>query len=159
VTTSGTLVDERLRDLLDTFAAPTPSPGGSSVAALAAASAAALVERCASVTEQADAPRTCTRAAAPREELLMLADRDASAPAVLADAAGASGRAAIDASVPPAVLRAAAEEVAALAASMEHDGARAYRGEAHCARLLASAAASIAPAVIAMNLAPVGRQG
>ncbi len=151
--------ERSFRDLLDTFAALTPSPGGGSVAALAAASAAALVERCASATAHSDAARTRTRAAALRVELLVLADRDASALAALAAAADGHAGAAIDASGPPALLRAAAEEVAALAASLEHDGARAYRGEAHCARVLASAAASVAQTIIVMNLALVGRQG
>lgn len=147
-----TLADLQLRQLLDVFATATPSPGGGSVAALAAANAAALVERCATASPGPEFARARARARALRDELLALADRDASVLASLAASHGAERKAAaFDASGPPALMRVAAEEIAGLAAALEHHGAIAYRGEASCARVLATAAASMAQAIVELN--------
>jgi hypothetical protein len=77
------LADRTVRDLLEACAAPAPTPGGGSVAALAAASA-ALVERCASVTPGPRFERARVRAGVLREELVLLADTDSAALASLA---------------------------------------------------------------------------
>jgi hypothetical protein len=97
---------------------------------------------------------TLARAAELRAELLALADRDAE---VLAALASAHDRAAAAeaASGPPVALRRAAAEVAQLAAPLESTSVPAYRGEAHCARVLAEAAASIADQIVSLNRAHV----
>lgn len=152
---SPALADRTVRDLLEAFAAPVPAPGGGSVAALAAANAAALVERCARATPGPGFAHARARTAALRAELVLLADSDAAALESLAGAsrssAGAIARAAADASGPPARVQIAAVEIRELAASLERDGHRAYRGEARCAMLLADAAARIAGMIIALN--------
>jgi methenyltetrahydrofolate cyclohydrolase len=148
-----------VHDLLDVLARPVPAPGGGSVAALAAASAAALVERCAGVSAQPELAWAGARAQTLREELLELADRDACALAAFAGSAGElRTAAAVDASGPPALLRAAAEEIAELATTLEREGPISYRGEASCARVLATAAASVAQTIVVMNLAYIARQ-
>lgn len=142
------LSDQTYADLLDAFAAPTATPGGISAAGLAAAMAAALVERCGA----AAAPSARTRAGELRRELVDLAERDVSVLAALARAAPADRpAAAAGASGPAAALRDAANEVASLARTLERDGAPRLRGEARCAALLAAAAADTASAVIAAN--------
>jgi formiminotransferase-cyclodeaminase len=153
------LAELSVRELLDVLATTVPSPGGGSVAALAAASAAALVERCAGASAHPGFEEARSRARTLREELIALADRDASAVSALAGSiAEYRTGAAVDASGPPALLRAAAEEIAAIATVLEREGATTYRGEASCARVLATAAASMAQTIIVMNLALVGRQ-
>ncbi len=141
------LIDRTHADLLDAFAAPVATPGGISAAALAAAMAAALVERCA-----ATAPAVRDRAGELRAELAAVADDDVPVLHALATAAPADRvAAAAAASGPAARLRDAATEVASLARTMEGDGPLRLRGEALCAALLAEAAAATAVAVIAAN--------
>jgi formiminotetrahydrofolate cyclodeaminase len=157
-----TFADETVRDLLAAFAAPVPTPGGGSAAALAAAVAAALVERCARVAPGDGFAHARARAGVLGRELVQLADLDASALASLV-AASRSGSpetrgAAAEASGPPARLQVAAAEIGELAASLERDGSKAFRGEAICAMLLANAAASIAGTIVAMNLALAARE-
>ena len=142
------LADRTVRDLLEAFAAPVPTPGGGSAAALAAASAAALVERCARVTPGPGFAHARARAGTLRSELVLLADSDSAALAALVE----------DASGPPALVQIAAAEVRELAASLERDGPRAFRGEARCAMLLADAAARIAGMIVALNLALAERE-
>jgi len=79
------LVDKSVRQLLDAFAAPTPTPGGGSAAALAGAMAAALVEMVASMPKTKNGTpedRTALDTALPelkslRALLTDLVDRDA----------------------------------------------------------------------------------
>jgi methenyltetrahydrofolate cyclohydrolase len=145
------LIDRAYSALLDAFAARAATPGGISVAALAAASAAALLERCAAAAS-GDLHEAGLRAAALRLDLVAAADADiavldamAKAPpeGLAAAAAGASG--------PAIVLRDAAREIVRLAAALERDGAPRLRGEAQCAGLLADAAARTAVAVVDAN--------
>lgn len=141
------LIDRTYAELLDAFAAPVATPGGISAAALAAAVAAALVERCA-----AAAPAVRDRAGHLRTELVAVADDDIRVLHALATAAPAERpAAAAAASGPAARLREAATEVAGLARTMERDGPPRLRGEALCAALLSDAAAAAAVAVIAAN--------
>jgi hypothetical protein len=141
------LIDETYAGLLEAFAAPVATPGGISAAALAAAMAAALVERCAAAV-----PMVRSRAVLLRSELGTVADDDVPVLHALATAAPADrGAAAAAASGPAARLRDAATEVAGLARTMERDGPPRLRGEALCAALLAEAAAATAVAVIAAN--------
>jgi formiminotetrahydrofolate cyclodeaminase len=157
------LADQSFYGLLASFAEPTAAPGGGSALALAAALAAALVERCANASHPqfTDARYRATEL---RRKLVRLAERDALVLAILADVGLRSQdhehddlvAAAADASGPPELLRAAAVEVSALAASLERHGAVAFRGEAHCAMLLADAAARAAESILALNGALVG---
>jgi formiminotetrahydrofolate cyclodeaminase len=141
------LIDQTYAALLEAFAAPIATPGGISAAALAAAMAAALVERCA-----ATEPTVRSRAVLLRARLVAVADDDIPVLQALAKAAPADrSSAATAASGPAAALRDAAAEVAGLARTMERDGPRRLRGEALCAALLADAAAATAVAVIAAN--------
>jgi len=145
--TGDPLIDETYAGLLEAFAAPVATPGGISAAALAAAMAAALVERCAAAV-----PRIRSRAVLLRSELSTVADDDIGVLHALATAAPDDrGAAAAAASGPAARLRDAATEVAGLARTMERDGPPRLRGEALCAALLAEAAAATAVAVIAAN--------
>ena len=86
--------------------APAATPGGGTAAALAAGLACALVERCATAAGRADDAR---RAAELRPLLVAIAEDD-----VAAVVAGGSG--------PPRRLRAAAAELAELAALLEREG-------------------------------------
>ena len=146
--TGDPLIDETYAGLLEAFAAPVATPGGISAAALAAAMAAALVERCAAARADGPQPRgpaalraldggrrrhsaCCTRSPPPRRPIA--GPRPPPHPG------------------PAARLRDAATEVAGLARTMERDGPPRLRGEALCAALLAEAAAATAVAVIAAN--------
>jgi formiminotetrahydrofolate cyclodeaminase len=145
------LVNQTVATLLDAFAARGATPGGISVAALAAASAAALVERCAAAAP-GDRQGVADRAAGLRRDLVAAADADL---AVLDRLARASGEeraaAAAGASGPARVLREAASEIVRLAAVLEREGAPRLQGEARCAGLLADAAARTATAVTEAN--------
>jgi methenyltetrahydrofolate cyclohydrolase len=154
------LAGHTVDSLLDAFATAQPTPGGGSAAALAAAGAAALVERCATASPKPEFARARARAAELRRDLVLLADQDATALDALVTATRSSGNdlavALAAASGPPALLHAAATEVAEIASVLARDGARSSRGEAHCARLLASAAAAMAEAIVALNAEPAG---
>jgi formiminotetrahydrofolate cyclodeaminase len=156
------LANEPFDRLLAAFAEPTAVPGGGSAAALVAALAAALVERC----SDASHPRFVdarSRASALRKDLVAVADEDARALArlvrVISRSPGTAelAAAAADASTPPARLRATAIEVAELADSLERHGAIDFRGEAHCAGLLAGAAARAAQSIISLNASVASR--
>lgn len=146
-----------LGDLLDALASPSAHVGGGSVAALTAAMAAALVERCAAeggdhVVQQ--------RAAVLRGDLAALADADAAAlVALMHGPAGeidheTAGLLAEAASVPMRRLGECARELGRLAAELARDGKPWLRGEALCARRLAAAAADAAAAIVAANGRP-----
>ena len=141
----GSFADHTGRDLLEAVAAPRSPLGGGAVAAMTAALAAALVERCATAMPEAGEVRA--RVAALREELLAIADDDA---AVLASLIRGTAPA-MSASDPPRRLREAALEVAEVARRLERDGVPRLRGEAACAALLADAAVRAAAAIVAIN--------
>lgn len=149
------LADQSFYGLLAAFAEPSAAPGGGSVSALAAALAAALVERCANASHPQFADAR-SRATELRKKLVKVAEQDALALSTLANVGPRSHdhdylAAAAAASGPPARLREAAVEVSALAASLERHGAVAFRGEAHCAMLLSDAAARAADSIVALN--------
>jgi formiminotetrahydrofolate cyclodeaminase len=154
------LADLPYRALLDDFATASAAPGGGSAAALAAATAAALVERCAAAAAaSAGFAEAGQRSRTLRRILTAVANDDVDVVNALAAAgrsAGASDRQTIDhaladASRPPAMLRDAAAEVAALARALEASGHPRLRAEAHCAVLLADAAVVAAESIIAAN--------
>jgi hypothetical protein len=150
---SDSLSDQPFAVLLEAFAGPAATPGGISVACLAAAAAAALVERCgAAAAPTAELQGAGRRATQLRGALVAAADADLEVLHALAKAApGDRAAAAARASGPAMALRAAAIEVVELARVLERDGAPRLRGEARCAALLAGAAADTATAVIAAN--------
>jgi formiminotetrahydrofolate cyclodeaminase len=151
------LSDQAFAVLLETFAGPSATPGGISVACLAAAAAAALVERCGAAAAPAELQGAGRRATQLRGDLVAAADADVEVLHALAKAApGDRAAAAARASGPAMALRAAAVEVVELARMLERDGAPRLRGEARCAALLAGAAADTATAVIAANEALAG---
>lgn len=142
--------------LLERVAARTPAPGGGAVAALTAASAAALVAMAARFSgESAD------RAEELRAHLEPLADADAAAyTAVLAarrlptedpTRARRVADAMAEATEVPRRVAAAAAEVATLAARLAETGNPNLVGDARVAELLARAAAESATALVEIN--------
>lgn len=141
----GSYADRTGRDLLEAVAAPRSPLGGGAVAAITAALAAALVERCAAAVPEAG--EAGARVAALREELIAIADDDAAVLASLIRGAAP----ATSASDPPRRLRAAASEVANIARRLERDGVPRLRGEAACAALIADAAVRAAASIVELN--------
>jgi methenyltetrahydrofolate cyclohydrolase len=137
-------VDGTARELLAAVAAPRSPLGGGAVAAITAALAAALVERCAVTAPGLEEERA--RAAALRESLVAIADDDAAVLAAIIDGGGG-----VAPSDPPRRLQEAAAEVAELARRLERDGVPRLRGEAACAALLADAATRAATSIVALN--------
>jgi formiminotetrahydrofolate cyclodeaminase len=167
-----TLANSSLGDVLDRLAARTPAPGGGSAAALACATAAALVEMAASFADgppavgsgagSRTAGRTASRGGALRARALELADADQDSYAPVLDAvrlaaddparpralaAALSGAA----EVPLQIARVGAE-VAALAAALAADGSPHLTGDAVTAALLAEGACAAGAALVAINL-------
>jgi formiminotetrahydrofolate cyclodeaminase len=148
------LAQQRLADLLDAVAAPTPAPGGGSSAAIVCALAAALVEMAAGIGE-GDA----RRARALRARALELAEAELSSYEPVLEAqrlpAGDPERqpriaAALEAaSAPPREIAAIAAEVVALARSVEAGAA--VRADAETGRLLAEAAGAAATLLVEAN--------
>lgn len=146
--------------LLERVAARTPAPGGGAVAAVTAASAAALVAMAARFGGE-DAVDVAARAEALRATLEPLADADAAAyTAVLAarrlprDDPARTGRIAeamVEATEVPRRVAEAATEVADLAAGLVATGNRDLAGDARVGELLARAAADAATALVEIN--------
>lgn len=142
--------------LLERVAARTPAPGGGAVAALTAASAAALVAMAARFSGEPAA-----RADELRARLEPLADADAAAyTAVLAarrlpaddpTRARRVADAMAEATEVPRRVAAAADEVARLAAALVESGNPNLVGDARVAELLARAAAESATALVRIN--------
>lgn len=142
--------------LLERVAARTPAPGGGAVAALAGASAAALVAMAARFSGQ-----PAERAEELRARLEPLADADAAAyTAVLAarrlpkddpTRAARLADALAEATEVPRRVAAAATEVAALAARLVESGNPNLTGDALVGELLARAAAESATALVRIN--------
>ena len=172
------LVDKSVRQLLDAFAAPTPTPGGGSAAALTGALAAALLEMVASMPKTKNGTpedRAALDAALPelkalRTALTGLVDRDsASYDAVVAayklpkttDAEKAARKAAVRAAmrgatdVPLETARASLA-VARLARVVAEHGNPNAKSDASVALGLAVQAASGARANVEINLDSVG---
>jgi formiminotetrahydrofolate cyclodeaminase len=152
-----------ISEYLDQTGARTPAPGGGAAAAIAGATAAALVQMAAEFAPDA---AIAERAEALRTRLLELADEDLFAyrpvlealrrpredperPAALAAALTA-------ASQPPLAIANAAADVAELAAAVAPKNEH-LTGDANVAALLAAASAQAATRLVELNLAGVDR--
>jgi methenyltetrahydrofolate cyclohydrolase len=142
-----------LPDFLDAIARETPTPGGGSVSAVAAAMAAGLVEMAARYSHRWDeAPATAQRAAALRDLLLELARADAVAyEAVLLADPAARAEPLARATEVPARIAEAATEVAELAERLLEHGNRNLEGDAFAAAQLAAAVATAAGRLVTIN--------
>jgi methenyltetrahydrofolate cyclohydrolase len=142
--------------LLERVAARTSAPGGGAVAAITAASAAALVAMAARFSDQ-----PATRAEELRAALEPLADADAAAYTAVLIARRLPkddptrvkrvAEALAEATEVPRRVAAAAVEVAELAARLTETGNRNLVGDARVAELLARAAAESATALVEIN--------
>ena len=160
-----TFREERLAEVLDAFAARTPSPGGGSAAALACALAASLVQMVVAFAAPESAGELAAEAADLRAEVEALAERDMESysgvlealrlagddparPAALAEALSAAT------DVPLAVARVSAR-TAALAARAAQGSNRWLAGDAAAAAQVAAGACRAAGALVAANLRDV----
>ncbi len=151
--------EQRLADLLDAVAAPTPAPGGGSSAAIVCALAAALVEMAAGIGDPGGAG--ASRARALRARALELAELELSsyAPVLAArrlpaddPARRARIAAALEAaSAVPREIAAVAGEVVVLAQRVGTGLGAAVRGDAETGRLLAEAARASAELLVETN--------
>jgi formiminotetrahydrofolate cyclodeaminase len=151
------LAEQRLAELLDSVAAPTPAPGGGSSSAIACALAAALVEMVAAI---GDAPGAA-EARALRARALDLAERELTSYAPVLEARrlpaddatrGARIAAALEeASAAPREIVTVAGEVVALAERVGAGVGAALRGDAETGRLLAEAARRAAGLLVDTN--------
>ena len=151
------LAEQRLADLLDAVAAPTPAPGGGSSAAIACALAAALVEMAAGIADGADA----ARARALRVRALELAEQELSSYAPVlearrlpADDPARQARivaALEEASAVPREIAAVAAEVGELARRVGAEVSASVRADAETGRLLAEAARAAAALLVETN--------
>jgi len=153
------LAEQRLADLLDGVAAPTPAPGGGSSAGIVCALAAALVEMAAGIGDAAGPD--VVRARALRARALELAEQELSSyvpvlearrlpaedPAREARIAAALERA----SAVPRELAAMAAEIVVLAQRVGVEVSAAVRGDAETGRLLAEAAGAAAALLVETN--------
>jgi glutamate formiminotransferase/formiminotetrahydrofolate cyclodeaminase len=155
----------RFDDALDSLAAPTPSPGGGTAAALAGALGAALTAMVAGITSSRESGAE-RRAAAEEAQILLerlksLAERDAAAYSAFVAESRLSGERAADrrasallaaARVPLETMRACAR-IASLAAWIAERCPPAAKSDAAAAVLLAEAACRAAAITVRANLA------
>jgi formiminotetrahydrofolate cyclodeaminase len=145
-----------LADFLDAVASEEPAPGGGSVAAIAGALAAALVEMSARFShEWADGPKIVARAKELRERLAGLAPRDAAAYEgfLAARRQGGDMREALSAASDiPLRIAEAAVEVAELATLVAERGNPNLRSDASTGALIAGGAARAAASLVEVNL-------
>lgn len=140
-----------MRSFLDEVAARTPAPGGGAVAAMTAASAAALASMAARFSS---ADEVATTGDDLRAHLVQLASDDAAAyTAVLATQGKARQEALQHATEIPRAIAAAAAEVATLAQTLVKTGNPRLTGDARVAELLADAAAKAASVLAEINTA------
>jgi len=163
------LAGQTVGELIEALAAPSPSPGGGSSAALACALAAGLAEMTAAIagasadpaaSERLDEHRS--RAGELRELALALADRELSSyRPVLAAIREAPGRVDRDrrvgealaaASGPPLEIAQAAAEVSTIALELAGHASASVRGDVITSALLAEAAARSAATLVETNL-------
>jgi formiminotetrahydrofolate cyclodeaminase len=136
---------------LDEVAARTPAPGGGAVAAMTAASAAALVSMAARFSS---APEAATEGDALRARLVALAAADADAYTEVLSTRGDARREAMKrATAVPREIASAATEVAALATQLAAKGNPRLHGDARVAELIATAAATAATVLVDINTA------
>jgi formiminotetrahydrofolate cyclodeaminase len=132
----------RVDELLEALGERTPAPASGAATALTAALAAALAEL---ASRYAGDDAAVTRARELRSELVRLGDEDAAAYAAFMADRG-KRRATIDV---PERIAGRADEVAAIAGSLELRSA--VRGDAEAAVALAEAAAAVARRLAALN--------
>lgn len=140
-----------MNSFLDEVAARTPVPGGGAVAAMTAASAAALVSMAArfSASDEVAAAGDELRA-----RLVQLAAEDAAAyTAVLAARGEAREEAMRVATEVPRAIASAAAQVATLAHGLVANGNPRLLGDARVAELLAEAAGKAAGVLVELNVA------
>ena len=160
------LAEQRLVDLLDAVAAPTPAPGGGSSAGIVCALAAALVEMAAGIgqaTDDADgqAGDVATRARALRTRALELAEQELTSYAPVLEARRLPAEdparpariaaALEEASAVPCEIQAVAAEVVELAHRVGAGVSAAVRADAQTGGLLAEAASASAALLVATN--------
>ena len=143
------LLDLTVGHFQDEVAARTPAPGGGAVAAMTAATAAALVAMAARFSGQ-----PADRAEELRARLGSLADEDAAAySAVLAAPRGQRAAALAVATDVPREIAAAATEIGELARGLAASGNPNLLGDARVAQELAEAAARAAGVLVEINVA------
>jgi methenyltetrahydrofolate cyclohydrolase len=134
---------------LDEVAARTPAPGGGAVAAMTAASAAALVSMAARFSSS---PSVASTGDELRARLVQLAADDAAAyTAVLASSGAARTEALRVATDVPREIASVAASVAALAHDLVATGNPRLTGDARVAELLAEAAGKAAEVLVEIN--------
>jgi formiminotetrahydrofolate cyclodeaminase len=139
--------DLTVQGFQDGVAARTPAPGGGAVAAMTAASAAALVAMAARFSDQ-----PADRADELRTRLTSLADEDAAAySAVLAAPRDRRAEAMVAATEVPREVAALATEVVGLANGLAASGNPNLLGDARVAEELAGAAARAAAVLVEIN--------
>lgn len=134
---------------LDEVAARTPAPGGGAVAAMTAASAAALVSMAARFSSSEDVAVAGDEL---RARLVQLASDDAAAyTAVLASRGEARREAMRVATEVPREIAETAAQVAALAHALVANGNRRLTGDARVAEIVAEAAGKAAGVLVEIN--------
>jgi formiminotetrahydrofolate cyclodeaminase len=167
---TGTMLETPVAELLGRIADERPTPGGGSVAALAVAMAASLVEMVAASAEEWEERRgAAAQASALRARVARLAPLDADAYEAVLDAfARPADGSARDwelarrlgyAAEVPLRLAEAAADVAELAALAAERGDPRRRPDAVAAALLAEAGARAAAHLVAVNLASASGDG
>jgi formiminotetrahydrofolate cyclodeaminase len=147
-----------LPHFLDAVAAPTPAPGGGTVAALSVALAAALTAMAARLSQghAPDADQVAAQCVGLRDRAVSLGDEDAVVygEVIAAHRHGRDDGDAMSAAadVPLAVAE-CGERVAHLAGALCERGNPALRGDARTAALLAAAGAEAAAVLVGINLA------
>jgi formiminotetrahydrofolate cyclodeaminase len=167
---TATMLETPLAELLDRIADDRPTPGGGSVAALAVAMAAALVEMVAGSAEEWEERRgAAAQASALQARVSRLAPLDADAYEAVLDAFARPpdasprdwelGRTLDHAAEIPLRVAEAAADVAELAALAAERGDPRRRPDAVAAALLAEAGARAAAHLVAVNLASASGDG
>jgi methenyltetrahydrofolate cyclohydrolase len=140
-----------VRSFLDEVAARTPAPGGGAVAAMTAASAAALVSMAARFSDQDPLAKTGDEL---RARLTQLATDDAKAYTAVLTTKGEARREALRiATEVPRNIAATATKVAALAHTLVEHGNPRLIGDARVAELMAEAASKAAQVLVEINTA------
>jgi formiminotetrahydrofolate cyclodeaminase len=140
-----------VNSFLDEVAARTPAPGGGAVAAMTAASAAALVSMAARFSS---APEVAETGDSLRARLVALADADAAAYTEVLSTRGEARREALRrATDVPREIASVASEVAGLANRLAAEGNPRLHGDARVAELIAEAAATAAGVLVDINVA------
>jgi formiminotetrahydrofolate cyclodeaminase len=136
---------------LDEVAARTPAPGGGAVAAMTAASAAALVSMAARFSS---APEVAEAGDSLRARLVALAAADAAAYTEVLSTRGAARQEALRrATEVPREIASVSSEVAGLAGRLAAEGNPRLHGDARVAELIAGAAATAAGVLVDINTA------